>query len=157
MGVIKVEVEIEDRGKVEVIEVEGGTLEGVLAGVRALAGLEGIHVFERDKDHVIGAEIEAKRALSLVAHRCHEIHVKVRYEHHTDEHKFRPSATVFKVLQWAVNVPKFGLDPTGKAKANLMLPGADQPLPKDTVIGRLVSHDQCELTLDLTLKDFTNG
>jgi hypothetical protein len=38
-----------------------------------------------------------------------------------------------------------------------MLPGASDPLPKDAVIGRFVKHSDCDLTLELTLKDFTNG
>ena len=37
------------------------------------------------------------------------------------------------------------------------MPGATEPLPKDAVIGRYVNHQNCGLTLDLTLKDFTNG
>ncbi len=64
---------------------------------------------------------------------------------------------MFRVLQWDVGKQGFNLDDTAKAKANLMLPGASEPLPKNAMIGHYVKPAQCSLTLDLTLKDFTNG
>ncbi|MHB8884704.1 MAG: hypothetical protein ACYC5H_06395 [Methylovirgula sp.] len=155
---IRVEVEIEDRKETKVIEVEGRNLGAVLEGVRALAGAdgEGLHVFERDCDDVIGVEIEARKAISVIGHRHKRLKVKVRFEHHEPHHEFSPSATVLKVLQWAVAQPEFKLDATGKAKANLILPGTDTPLPKDEMIGRYTKHHH-EVIFDLTLKDFTNG
>jgi hypothetical protein len=157
MEKIRVEVEIEDRQEISVIEVEGGDLAVVLKEIRALAALEDAHVFERDKDEPIGVEIEKKNVLSVIAHRCKKVHVKVHYDHLTKEHEFPPSATVFRVLHWAISKKAFNLDDTAKAKANLMLPGASDPLPKDAVTGRYVKHSHCDLTLELTLKDFTNG
>jgi hypothetical protein len=157
MEKIRVEVEIEDRQETTIIEVEGGSLAAVLKEVRALAVLEDAHVFERDKDEPIGVEIEKKKVIAVIAHRCKKVRVKVNYDHLTKEHEFPPSATVFRVLHWAISKKAFNLDDTAKAKANLMLPGASDPLPKDAVIGRFVKHDDCDLTLELTLKDFTNG
>lgn len=157
MEKIRVEVEIENRQKIETIEVEGGSLAAIREAVRALAALEDAEVFERDKDEPIGTEVEGKSVLSVIAHRCKKIHVKVNYEHLTKEHDFPPSATVFRVLHWAISKKAFNLDDTAKAKANLMLPGAENPLPKDAVIGRYVAYGNCELTLELTLKDFSNG
>jgi hypothetical protein len=154
---IRVEVEIEDRKKIEVFEVEGGNLDGVLREVRALAALQDLHVFERDKDEPIGREVETRKVLSLHAHRCRKVTVKVHFNHETKEHEVAPSSTVYRVLLWAVSKRGFDLDDTAKAKANLILPGADEPLPKDAVIGSLVKHSECRLTLELTLKDFTNG
>jgi hypothetical protein len=154
---VRVEVEIEDRKTVEVIEVEGGNLETVLREVRALAALDGLHVFERDKDEPIDIEIEKLKVLSLHGHRCRRVAVKVHFSHETKTHEFAPSAHVHRVLLWAIGKKGFNLDDTARAKANLILPGADEPLPKDAVIGSLVKHDMCELTLELTLKDFTNG
>jgi hypothetical protein len=154
---IRVEVEIEDRGETEFIEVEGGDLDAVLRGVRALAALDDIHVFERDADEPIGGDIKHKKALSVVAHRCKRVEIEVRYEHLTKSHEFAPSATVFRVLHWAIGKHGFNLDATAKAKANLILPGTDQPLPTGDVIGRLVKHHDCKLIVDLTLQDFTNG
>lgn len=157
METVRVEVEVEDWQDAKVIEVEGGGLAAVLRDVRAFAALEGAHVFERDKDEPIGAEIEKKKVLSVVVHRCKKIDVKVNYDHLTKDHDFPPSATVFRVLHWAIGKKGFNLDDTAKAKANLMLPGGTDPLPKDAVIGRFVKHGECGLTLELTLKDFTNG
>ena len=157
MGTVRIEVEIEDRKSVEVIEIEGGTLDVVLRKVRALAGLDDLHVFERDKDDPIGGEIEGRSVLSLHGHRCRKVTVRVNWGHETKEHEFAPSVHVYRVLLWAIGKKGFNLDDTSKAKANLMLPGTDQPLPKDAVIGSFVKHGECCLTLDLTLKDFTNG
>ena len=157
MGTVRVEVEIEDRKTVEVIEVEGGSLDAVLREVRALAALDDLHVFERDKDEPIGIEIEKLKVLSLHGHRCRIVTVKVHWNHETKEHQFAPSAHIHRVLLWAIGKKGFNLDDTAKAKANLILPGADEPLPKDAVIGSFVKHGECCLTLELTLKDFTNG
>lgn len=154
---VRIEIEVEDADGVRVADVEGGSVAAVLAEARKLTGIDGVHVFERDRDEPIGPEIEKKKALSLHAHRCHRVHVAVRYDHRTLEHKFSPAATVFRVLQWAIGKHGFNLDDTAKSKARLMLPGASEPLPNDTLVGRLVKHRDCSLTLDLTLKDFTNG
>lgn len=157
MSTVRVEIEIEDRKAVEVIEVEGGSLEAILREVRALAALEDLHVFERDGEEPIGVEIEKRKALSLHGHRCRKVLVKVHWNHLTKEHEFAPAAHIHRVLLWAISKKGFNLDDTAKAKANLMLPGTDAPLPKDAVIGRFVQHGDCVLTLELTLKDFTNG
>ena len=60
-------------------------------------------------------------------------------------------------LAMAVSKHGFNLDPMAAAKANLILPGADQPLPREDVLGKHVKGDRCTLVVDLTLKDFTNG
>jgi len=83
--------------------------------------------------------------------------VEVRYEHRTIHHHFAPAATVFKVLQRAVSKKGFCLDPLAAAKANLILPGADAPMPREAAVGKFVKPGHCVLTVDLTLKDFTNG
>lgn len=159
MEKIRVEVEIEDRQEVKVIEIEGNSLTAVLEGVQAVAGTEcdGLHVFERDCEDVIGVEIETRKAISVMGHRHKKLEATVRFEHHSPHHEFSPSTTVQTVLQWAVARPELKLDPTAKAKANLILPGADTPLPKDDMIGRYVKHPCHEITFELTLKDFTNG
>jgi hypothetical protein len=157
MDKMRIEFEVEDRPDLGSFEMEGGRSSTVVSKVRNLAGLDDGTVFERNSDEPVGAEIEGKRALSLIVHRCRRVHVRVRYEHQTKENDFAPSATVFRVLRWAVSKRGFNLDDTAQAKANLMLPGADQPLPKDAMIGRFVKHTDCGLVLDLTLKDFTNG
>ena len=157
MNAVEVEVEIEDRKKIEVIKVEGGSLEAVLREVRTLAALENLHVFERDADEVVGVEIERRKGLSLHGHRCLKVVVTVHWNHETQHHEFSPAAHVHRVLLWAVGKKGFNLDDMARSRANLILPGAEEPLPKDAVIGSFVKHGECGLTLELTLKDFTNG
>jgi hypothetical protein len=160
MNTVRVEVEIEDRQAVEVIEVikvDGDYLEAVLLQVRALAALEDLHVFERDGEETIGIEIEKRNVLSLHGHRCRHVLVRLHWNHLTKEREFAPAAHIHRVLLWAISKKGFDLDETARAKANLILPGADEPVAKDAVIGRFVKHGDCMLTLELTLKDFTNG
>jgi hypothetical protein len=51
----------------------------------------------------------------------------------------------------------FNLAPLSAAKANLILPDATEPLPRDAVIGTYVKPHEQVLIVDLTLKDFANG
>jgi hypothetical protein len=157
MSMVRVEVEIEDRKAVEFIEVESGSFETVLRKVCALATLENLNVFERDSEEPIGVEIETRTVLSLHGHRCRKVLVKVHWNHLTKEHNFSPAVHIYRVLLWAISKEGFDLDDTAKAKSNLILPGTGEPLPKDAVIGRFVKHGDCALTLEMTLKDFTNG
>jgi hypothetical protein len=153
---IEVEAEIEDQPEPYVFTTgnDGGFIKSIREHVGAAPEME---FFERDHDEPLTAPPHGRKAIRIVGHRCHVIMVTVRYEHRTIEHRFTPSATVFKVLQWAVSKRGFDLDPTAAAKANLILPGADGPLPRDAVIGKFVKAGHCTLVVDLTLKDFTNG
>ncbi|HWI25769.1 MAG TPA: hypothetical protein VN668_02285 [Stellaceae bacterium] len=152
-----IEVQVENRAQPDELRIDG-SLEDVLQQIRQHAGFGGeALVFERDKDEPVGREIDGRKAVSVVVHRCHRIRVSVQFEDRTEPHDFSPAATVFRIIQWAVSKKVFNLDDTAKAKANLILPGADAPLPRDAAIGQFVSGDTCSLTVDLTLKDFTNG
>jgi hypothetical protein len=157
MEKVRIEVEFEGSPDSKLIELVDVGLEQVLSEIRSAAALEGGHIFERDQEEPVGPEIGGKKVLSIVVHRCRKIHVKVHYDHESKENHFSPAATVFRVLQWAISKKAFNLDEVARAKANLMLPGAAGPLAKDAVIGSLSKHGDCALTLDLTLKDFTNG
>src|SRR3546814_15890078 len=95
--------------------------------------------------------------MRLLATARRAIEVVVRYENRSIEHKFAPSATVFRVLEWAIGKKGYGLDPLSAAKANLILPGADQPMPRDRTIGSFTKRGEKTLAVDLTLKDLTNG
>ncbi len=155
MGALHVEFEVEDQGDIKLLKIEGEDLDVLVREVRKGAGIEELLIFERDKGELV--DIKGRKAVSVMAHRCKQVEVHVQFEHHTATKAFPPSATVFQVLQWAVSVKEFKLDPNAKAKANLILPGGTEPLPKDLMVGRLIKHHSCSLTLDLTLKDFTNG
>lgn len=154
---IHLELEIEGRDGTEMIQIDGADLAAVLQQVLAFAKLEDAHVFERDSDVPIGREIEGRKGLCLHVHRSKLIVVKVQFEHQTKEHRFAPSVTLFRILQWAVGKKGYNLDDDQRAKANFILPGTDEPLQKDSILGRYVQGKDCELTLVLTLKDFTNG
>lgn len=153
-----VRLEVECEGVSEPVGLEVVADDAMLVAIRdALALGPDVMLFERDGDEPLTAPIEGRNAVRLVAHCAKQIAVTVRYEHRSIERDFAPSKTVFKVLQWAVGKQGFGLDPTLAAKANLILPGAKVPLPRDSIIG---SHTQAgvrELVLDLTFRDFTNG
>lgn len=153
-----IQVEVEREGHPEPIMLQIPEDETFLEAVRqALQVGPDVLLFERDKDEPLTGAVKGRRALRLVAHKGKQITVQVRYEHLTKEKTFPPSKTVFKVLQWAVSKKAFNLDPTSAAKANLILPGAETPLPRDGVIGSYTTSGQKVLVLDLTLRDFTNG
>ena len=153
---VHVEVEIEDRVELLVVPItEGMVLVEVIRTKLELAA--DVHLFERDRDEPLRHHPHGRKHIRVVGHRCHQVKLEVRYDHDTKHHHFPPSATVFRALQWAVSKHGFNLDPMAAAKANLILPDADQPLPRDDVLGKHVTGDHCTLVVDLTLKDFTNG
>ena len=155
-GAVQVEAEIEDQPEAKVFAVPADN--GFVEAVRAKLGLgPEVQFFERDHDEPLTTLPPGRKAIRIIGHRCRHILVEVRYEHETKNDKVPPSATVFKVLKWAVSKRAFNLDPMAAAKANLILPGADAPLPRDDVIGKYVKPGHCALVVDLTLKDFTNG
>jgi hypothetical protein len=152
---LQIEVQVEDRAQVVNLAVTED--QANREGVRAALGLDDDYeLFERDADDAL-AELAGRKAVRLVAHRNKKITVQVRYEHLTKEKVFGPAKTVFKVLQWAVGKQGFKLEPQAAARANLILPSAENPLPKDDVIGKYAPQGQDTLVLDLTLRDFTNG
>ncbi|MGG7579593.1 hypothetical protein [Rhizobium sp. Nf11,1] len=153
---VRVELEFETLPDVKSEEIEKNDLDKVIAIARAMVGFEHAYVFERDKEEPLNA-IGDRRAITLLVHRCRHIVVEIRYDVETRRHSFSPAATVLRVLHWAVGKHGFNLDDNAAAKANLILQGADQPLPKDAMIGRYAEHTDCAITLDLTLRDFTNG
>lgn len=158
MPAIKVQIEVEGVSKAVEGEIEG-TIESILALVRPHLPDGEILIFERDKPDLFEHHRD-RRAIALVAHRARTVLVRVHFEHRTEHQEFPPSTTVQTVLRWAVGKDGFKLDENQAAKANLMLPGASEPLNRDIAIGTLFRHDghkPSELTLELTLKDFTNG
>jgi DNA-directed RNA polymerase subunit K/omega len=153
-GDLQIEIEIE--GFAEPRDLHAP--DGAVAGIRGLAQIEDdLHLFERDGDDPLVDDIKGRKAIRLVAHRARQIEVEVRYEHREKKRAFAPAKTVFRVLQWAVGKHGFDLDATAAARANLILPGADTPLPRDAVIGSFTKPGERKLVLDLTLRDFTNG
>lgn len=153
---VHVEVEIEDRIEVLVIPITDDMV--MVELIRTKLELDAdVRLFERDRDQPLHHHPQRRKHLRVVGHRCHEVALEVRHEHLDKHHAFSPSTTVFRALQWAVGKHGYNLDPMAAAKANLILPGADQPLPREDVLGKYVKPGHCKLVVDLTLKDFTNG
>ncbi|ANK95502.1 MULTISPECIES: hypothetical protein [Rhizobium] len=153
---VRVELEFETSPNIETLKIDKDDLDAVLKVARGVAGFERAHVFERDSDELLTG-IGDRRAITLLVHRCRHIAVTIRYGGETHEREFSPAATVLRILHWAVGKHGFNLDDNAAAKANLIVQGSDQPLPKDVMIGRFAAHPGCGVALDLTLKDFTNG
>jgi len=152
---VHVEAEIEERAEVIALPFTGEI--AFVELVRTELKLDpDVHLFERNHDEPFIRHPRGRKHIRLVGHRCREIAVTFQYDT-TKLHHFAPSTTVFKALQWAVSKHGFDLDAMAAAKANLILPGADAPLPREDVLGKFVQPGHCALTVDLTLKDFTNG
>ncbi len=153
-----VRIEIEREGNLELVAIEVEAREDLLDHVRERLGLTAeFLIFERGADLPLTKHPHGRKALRLLAHRHLEIMVRVQFEHRTAQATFSPAKTVFKVLQWVVGKDGFNLDPMSAARANLILPDATSPLPRDSAIGAFTQPGEHVLVVDLTLKDFTNG
>lgn len=153
---VEIEVEIEDRE--EVVELRLVAEQGFHDKVRAQIGLGGdYHLFEHGHEVPLHQPPHGRKAIRFVAHRCKVVEVEIRYEHNTAKRRFAPAQTVHQALQWAIGPAAFNLDAVTAAKANLILPGAAAPLPREAALGKYVTRGNCTLVVDLTLKDFSNG
>jgi hypothetical protein len=153
-----VRIEVIHAGSVEAVVIDLQPAADPLAVLRlALAIEDDVLIFERDQDEALTCLPPGRKALRLVTHKARAIELVVRYDKDTHKKHFAPGKTVFKALQWAVSDKAFGLDPQAAPKANLILPGADEPLPREAALGSFVPHGHHELVVDLTLRDFTNG
>lgn len=153
-----VRIEIEREGVEEIVEIALHRDVDMLGHIRAELKLGAdVHIFEREHDEPLVCNVPDRRHLRLLAHPQRAIEVVVRYEHREEEHRFAPSTTVFTVLQWAVGKHGYNLDPAIAPKANLILPAAEEPMPRDRTIGSFTTPGSHRLVVDLTLKDFTNG
>lgn len=153
-----IRIEVIHAGSVEAVVIDLPPATDPLAALRlALATEEDVLIFERDQDEALTCLPPGRKALRLVTHKAHMIELVVHYDHLTHKKHFAPAKTVFKALQWAVSDKAFNLDPQAAAKANLILPGADQPLPREASLGSFIPHGHHVLEVNLTLRDFTNG
>lgn len=154
----EVEIEVEIEAREEVVELKLAVEEGFHDKVRAQIGLGGdYHLFEHGHEVPLHQPPHGRKAIRFVAHRCKVVEVEVRYEHNSAKRRFAPAQTVYQALQWAIGPAAFNLDAVTAAKANLILPGADSPLPREAALGKYVTPGQCAIVVDLTLKDFSNG
>jgi hypothetical protein len=151
-------IEIELEGETQPREFQVARSERWLEELkRELALSADTELYEVDADEPLSQPGADRSAFRLVAHRLRHITVVVRYEHEQKDRKFRPGATIFRVLQWAVSKKGFNLDAEQAPRANLILPGEDAPLPKEATLASVTPKGEDTLVVDLTLKDFTNG
>jgi hypothetical protein len=87
--------------------------------------------------------------------RCHSIALTVRFNGEKT-HSYPPSATIGRILAWAVAADGFNLASDQRPKHALAVPGADHFLSDSVHIGSLVSTD-CSVTLDLVPKSRFEG
>jgi hypothetical protein len=90
-------------------------------------------------------------------HRAKRVEVVVHYQHHAARRYFPPSSRVQKVLDWAVAVNEFHIDPAIAPEMELALEGTDTPLPKSAHIGRYAHHPHNEAKFTLIRGVIPNG
>ena len=101
------------------------------------------------------SECGVKHRHHVHCHRCRKVAVTVFYNGE-QSHSFAPSATIEKVLQWALRT--FGLK--GADALDKVLRLSDAPndvLPESAHIGSFVKAPACEVRLNLTGKVEVNG
>jgi hypothetical protein len=154
-GMAKVHVELTVAGVQTPVSLDVSNLSELRAAASEYFDNDDFELIERDADEPIN-DLGGRKALSVVAHRCKKVQVTVTFDREIND-DFPPSATINKVLRWAVGKKGFKLDDDQQAKANLILPDAKDPLPREAMVGEFVTTGTCNLEFVLTLKDFTNG
>jgi hypothetical protein len=160
---IEILVEGEGLRDLETVHVpHGGTLREVVTIVASRGGfsVEEALIFIEDRDEPLDLTIvideEAHGRIHHV-HRARQVEVAVSYQAGTHEKKFSPSATIQRVLDWAVGRHGFNIDPTIAPEMELALHGRSQALPKTAHIGRYVRHERHHLHLDMIRGVVPNG
>ena len=141
------------------------TVKQLLEAISAAGGLEGkpheeILVFLEDCDDPVEhhrklSECEIRHRHHVHCHHCHRIKVSVFYNEAREE-AFPPSATVKRVLKWAIKA--FKLSPTDAADKILVLKGnASDELDPAAHIGSYAKPHHCAVELCLTAPVEVNG
>ena len=161
---VKIHVDGEDLQAVETFEiVEGGRLKDLVVHVaeKTNAKTEGLLLFVEDKGGVLDLEIfvheYGDRHKIHHVHHCREVEVIAYYGKETATHIYPPSIRIQKILDWAVSVKKFNIDPTIALEMQLSLHGTEAALPAGAHIGRYAKHGHCTVELDLTRGDIHQG
>lgn len=153
---IDVFVQVQGDTRTEIITLPEG--ETVDALVRAVAQKSlpvpadgGLVFVEEDEEPVAGnltleaAKIKHKSRVHI--HRCKRIEVTVHFKDKTEKRDFAPSATVKRVLKWALDeFIKHGADQADHA---LQLCESEDRPNVDIQIGALVKDSHCQLCFDL--------
>jgi hypothetical protein len=151
----KVHIELTTAGKDVPVSLQVEDMAELRAAVASRVGADDFHILERDAEEPLG-DIGGRKAVTVVAHRCKKIDVTVVFDREITR-DFPTSTTINKILSWAISKKGFDLDDDQQGKANLILPGGESPLPREAMVGQFVTVGTCATSLELTLKDFTNG
>lgn len=136
-------------------------LETIAEGGDGDAGPDGdVRLFLEDCDEPVEShrklsECEIRHRHHVHCHRCHRVKVSVFYNGEKHE-SFPPSATVKRVLKWAIKA--FKLTPADAADMFLAPKGnANDELPLDAHIGSFAKPNECTVDLCLTAPVEVNG
>jgi hypothetical protein len=160
---IEVLVEGENLADVEVIRLPRGSLAREIVIAVATKGgfpVEEAVLFVEDGEMPIDLEIvlvEAEVSGKVHhVHRARHVDVTVFYMAGQKERRFRPSARIQRVLDWAAGPEGFMIDPKIAPEMELAKHGTKIALPKNAHIGRYVTQPHC-LELDLIRGVVPNG
>lgn len=157
----KIEVYVHTANGVEPRLVQTSEDATVKQLIQAIVAIGGVHpgpdgevrLFVEDSDEPLEAhrkvcECEVRHRHHVHCHSCKRVKVSVFYN--GEEHEsFPPSATVKRVLKWAIKA--FSLTPAEAADKILVLHGSTtDELPLDAHIGSFVKGHECVVNLDLT-------
>ena len=128
------------------------TVEDLLNAVKSNGELGDELVFLENEEEPLDrksklADCGIKEKSFIHCHRCRQVLVTVNYNG-TQQKKFAPSATVARVLRWAIK--EFNLKGQDAEDKVLRTSANGQPLDPDTHIGSLTQPGVCSLNLYLT-------
>jgi len=84
------------------------------------------------------------------------ITVTVHYQSKTAAYAFKPGDTVEDVLDWALKVPEFAIDPAMASEFELARHGQTEELPLADHLAKLATGAK-QLELDIVRGDMANG
>lgn len=160
---IEIPVEGEGLADIELLAVETGEPISALAvafAAKSGIAVEELLVFEEDGEGPLILDLlieEGRGEITHHVHRVRKIEVVVFYNGEEARKEFPPSARVQRVLDWAVKVEKFHIDPPVAPEMELALHNTTTELPKRAHIGRYVKHPHHKLDLDLIRGVIPNG
>ncbi len=163
MELIELLMEGEGLADVEVIRLApGSTAREIVVAAAAKGGFdpEEAVLFVEDGEEpieLVTVILEEHRGRVHHVHRLHHVEAEVFYKDGKIERRFRPSARIHRVLDWAVGPEGFKIDPPLRPEMELALHGTTTALPKNAHIGRFARRDQPRVKFDLIRGIIPNG
>lgn len=161
---VRMSISVEGSGEVWALEVPGslkvGDLQSHLADQHNRPNIKEMAVSVEDQeapassDTTLSDLVQGARRGRIHLHHCRRVMVTVEYNSKTHTRAFPPSATVHRVLIWAISKAAFDLEAEAH-DLELQLSGADAALQQNVHIGTLATD--CQLMLQLVPKDRPQG